>query len=191
MEHSAHRVQPVVVDNVPFIDVPDDNIKKMSVYRTFLSRFDCIDANIPGNDFQFPASVEGAREGWNSYKVHGGDPEILRNFAHYAECDVKGQLAKYDSDHNLLMEYTVGFLTGNDADAVSFRWAPAGRIMPFYTADQAEAGTGGSNHFSNINATLQAQVFAKAPAGTPLRVHHAPDVSQTPGVVDLGTVHQW
>ncbi|HEX3475505.1 MAG TPA: hypothetical protein VHT91_10815, partial [Kofleriaceae bacterium] len=32
------------VDNVPFIDVPDDNIKKMSVYRTFLNRFDYIDA---------------------------------------------------------------------------------------------------------------------------------------------------
>jgi hypothetical protein len=173
------------VDNVPYIDVPDDNIKKMSVYRTFLNRFDYIDANIPGNDFQFPISVEGAlgfdnavqltqpmhlqdlkyfrnplwsygnwvssgetskcdafsdnsgsfswgntyeqyiaREGWNSYKVHGGDPKILRNFAHYAECDAKGQLAKYDSDHNFLLEYTVGFLTGNDADAVSFRWAP-------------------------------------------------------------------
>jgi hypothetical protein len=176
------------VDNVPYVDVPDDNIKKMSVYRTFLNRFDYVDANIPGNDFQFPVSVEGAlgydnavqltqpmhlqdlkyfrnpmwsygnwvssgetskcdaftdnsgsfswgntyeqyiaREGWNSYKVHGGDKAILRNFAHYAECDAKGQLAKYDSDHNFLMEYTVGFLTGNDADAVSFRWAP-GRI---------------------------------------------------------------
>lgn len=173
------------VDNVPYIDVPDDNIKKMSVYRTFLNRFNYIDANIPGNDFQFPASVEGAlgydnaiqltqpmhmqdlkyfrnplwsygnwvssgetskcdaftdnsgsfswgntyeqyiaREGWSSYKVHGGDRRILRNFAHYAECDARGQLAKYDSDHNFLMEYTVGFLTGNDADAVSFRWAP-------------------------------------------------------------------
>src|SRR5678815_4279512 len=57
-------------------------------------------------------------------KIHGGDTKILRNFAHYAECDAKGQLAKYDSDHNFLLEYTVGFLTGNDADAVSFRWAP-------------------------------------------------------------------
>jgi hypothetical protein len=173
------------VDNVPYIDVADDNVKKMSVYRTFLNRFNYIDADIPGNDYQFPVSVEGAlgydnavqltqpmhlqdlkyfrnpmwsygnwvssgetskcdafidnsgsfswgntyeqyiaREGWNSYKVHGGDKQILRNFAHYAECDAKGQLAKYDSDHNFLLEYTVGFLTGNDADAVSFRWAP-------------------------------------------------------------------
>jgi len=38
-------------------------------------------------------------------------------------------------------------------------------IMPFYTAnhaDQIEAGVGGSNNFSNINSTLQAQIFAKA-----------------------------
>ena len=173
------------VDNVPFIDAPDDNIKKMSFYRTFLNRFNYVDATIPGNDYQFPVSIEGVlgydnaiqltqpmhlqdlkyfrnplwsygnwvssgetskcdafisnpgsfswgntyeqyigREGWNSYKVHGGDKKILRNFARYVECDVKGQLAKYDSNRNFLLEYSVGFLTGNDADAVSFRWAP-------------------------------------------------------------------
>ncbi|HEV2931103.1 MAG TPA: LamG domain-containing protein, partial [Propionibacteriaceae bacterium] len=172
------------VDNVPYIDVPDENIEKMSWYRTFLSRFNYFDANIPGNDFQFPVSVEGAlgynnaiqltqpmhmqdlkyfrdplysygnwvasgetskcdafidnpgshswgntyeqyiaREGWNALKVHGGDPEIIRNFAHYAECDVKGQLAKYDSNDNRLIEYNVGFLTGNDADTPTFHWA--------------------------------------------------------------------
>jgi hypothetical protein len=64
------------------------------------------------------------REGWNAFKVHGGDPKIIRNFARYVECDVKGQLNKYDSDGNYLIEYNVGFLTGNDADAVPFRWAP-------------------------------------------------------------------
>ena len=48
------------VDNVPYVDVPDENIKKMSWYRTFLNRFNYFDANIPGNDFQFPVSVEGA-----------------------------------------------------------------------------------------------------------------------------------
>jgi hypothetical protein len=173
------------VDNVPYIDVPDDNVKKMSFYRTFLNKFNFSDANIPGNDHQFPVSIEGVlgynnaiqltqpmhmqdlkyfrnplwsygnwvssgetskcdafisnpgsfswgntyeqyigREGWNSYKVHGGDRKILRNFAHYAECDVRGQLAKYDSDDNFLMEYTSGALTGNDADAVSIRFAP-------------------------------------------------------------------
>jgi hypothetical protein len=121
-------------DNVPYIDMPDENIKKMSYYRTFLNRFNFVDANIPGNDYQFPISLEGAlgynnaiqltqgmhlqdlkyfrnpiysygdvlssgetsrcaaftdnpgslswgntyeqyiaREGWNAYKVHGGD----------------------------------------------------------------------------------------------------------------------
>jgi hypothetical protein len=172
------------VDNVPYIDVPDENIKKMSYYRTFLNRFNYFDANIPGNDFQFPVSVEGAlgynnaiqltqpmhmqdlkyfrhplysygnwvasgetskcdafidnpgshswgntyeqyiaREAWNAYKVHGGDPEVIANFAKYAECDVKGQLNKYDSNNDRLIEYNVGFLTGNDADTPTFHWA--------------------------------------------------------------------
>jgi Concanavalin A-like lectin/glucanases superfamily len=172
------------VDNVPYIDVPDANVSKMSWYRTFLNRFNYFEANIPGNDFQFPVSVEGAlgynnaiqltqpmhmqdlkyfrdprfaygnwvtsgetskcdafidnpgshswgntyeqyiaREAWNAIKVHGGDPEVLAAFAHYAECDVKGQLRKYDSNNNKLIEYNVGFLTGNDADTPTFHWA--------------------------------------------------------------------
>ena len=172
------------VENVPYIDVPDQNIKKMSYYRTFLNRFNYFDANIPGNDFQFPVSVEGAlgynnaiqltqpmhmqdlkyfrdplwsygnwvasgetskcdafidnpgshswgntyeqyiaREAWNAYKVHGGEREIIEQFAKYAECDVKGQLNKYDSNGNGLIEYNVGFLTGNDADTPTFHWA--------------------------------------------------------------------
>jgi concanavalin A-like lectin/glucanase superfamily protein/F5/8 type C domain-containing protein len=169
------------VDNVPYIDVPDENVKKMSYYRTFLNRFNLFDGNIPGNDYQFPVSIEGvlgynnaiqltqpmhmqdlkyfrnplysygdwvssgesskctaftdnpgntanwnntyeqyiAREAFNAYKVHGGGRAILANFAHYAECDVKGQLAKYDQNHNFLIAYAQGFLTGNDADAVA------------------------------------------------------------------------
>src|SRR5262245_13851813 len=172
------------VDNVPYIDVPDPNIKKMSYYRTFLNRFNYFDVNIPGNDFQFPVSVEGAlgydnaiqltqpmhmqdlkwfrhptasygnwvssgetskcdaftdnpgsfswgntyeqyiaREGWNAYMIHGGDPGVVRNFAHYAECDVEGQLAKYDrGNNNKLIEYAAGALTGNDADAVALQY---------------------------------------------------------------------
>ena len=31
----------------------------MSYYRTFLNRYNYVDANIPGNDFQFPVSIEG------------------------------------------------------------------------------------------------------------------------------------
>jgi hypothetical protein len=172
------------VDNVPYIDIPNDNVKKMSYYRTFLNRYNHIDANIPGNDYQFPVSIEGvlgynnaiqltqpmhlqdlkyfrnplysygnwvssgetskctaftsnpgsfswgntyeqyiAREAWNAYKVHGGDPGIVNNFAHYAECDVRGQLAKYDRGNgNFLIEYASGALTGNDADAVALQY---------------------------------------------------------------------
>jgi PKD repeat protein len=172
------------VENVPYIDVPDENIKKMSYYRTFLNRFNYFDANIPGNDFQYPVSIEGvlgynnaiqltqpmhmqdlkwfrnasssygnwlssgdtnqctafhdnpgsfswgqsmeqyiAREGWNAYKVHGGDEAIVNSFAHYAECDVEGQLAKFDTNDNFLVEYTGGLFTGNDADTPTFHWA--------------------------------------------------------------------
>ncbi|WP_299093343.1 Ig-like domain-containing protein [uncultured Metabacillus sp.] len=171
-------------ENVPYIDIPDQNIKKMSYYRTFLNRFNYLDANIPGNDFQFPVSIEGvlgynnaiqltqpmhmqdlkyfrnpiysygnwvssgesskysafqdnpgdpahwnntyeqwiADEAWESYKVHGGDKKILNNLARYAEGDVKGQLDKYDTNGNDLVQYDWGSLTGNDADAVALNW---------------------------------------------------------------------
>ncbi|MFI6786627.1 Ig-like domain-containing protein [Nonomuraea sp. NPDC050383] len=47
-------------ENLPYIDVPDENIKKFVYYRWWLMRFNFLDADIPGNDFQFPTSVEGA-----------------------------------------------------------------------------------------------------------------------------------
>jgi hypothetical protein len=47
-------------DNVPYFDVPDPAIKKHIYYRWWLMRFNYLDADIPGNDFQFPTSVEGA-----------------------------------------------------------------------------------------------------------------------------------
>ncbi|MFF2446366.1 Ig-like domain-containing protein [Neobacillus sp. NPDC058068] len=171
-------------ENVPYIDIPDQNIKKMSYYRTFLNRFNYLDANIPGNDFQFPVSLEGvlgynnaiqltqpmhmqdlkyfrnpiysygnwvssgesskysafqdnpgdpahwnntyeqwiADEAWEAYKVHGGDTKILNNLARYAEGDVKGQLDKFDTNKNYLVQYDWGSLTGNDADAVALNW---------------------------------------------------------------------
>src|SRR5690606_22804395 len=135
------------VDNVPYIDLPDQNVKKMSYYRTFMNRFNLVDANIPGNDYQFPVSLEGVlgynnaiqltqpmhmqdlkyfrdpiyaygnllspgelsrcaaftdnpgshswgntyeqyigREGWNAYKVFGGEDALIENFAYYTEC---------------------------------------------------------------------------------------------------------
>jgi hypothetical protein len=204
------------VDNVPYIDVPDQNVKKMSYYRTFLNRFNYVDANIPGNDYQFPVSVEGAlgynnavqltqpmhiqdlkyfrnplysygnwvssgetskcdafisnpgsfswgntyeqyigREGWNAFKVHGGDPKIIGNFAKYVECDVKGQLNKYDSDGNYLVEYNVGFLTGNDADAVPFRWAP-GRQDRAETAFWYSGAKASADAYAAIGDTAKA-----------------------------------
>ncbi|HEX6335859.1 MAG TPA: PKD domain-containing protein [Jiangellaceae bacterium] len=187
-------------DNVPYIDVPDENVKKMSYYRTFMNRFNLVDANIPGNDYQFPVSLEGVlgynnaiqltqpmhmqdlkyfrdpiyaygnllssgetsrcaaftdnpgshswgntyeqyigREGWNSYKLHGGDDALIRNFAYYTECDVKGQIDKYDTNGNNLIEYPHGFLTGNDADATSFRWAHPNAGNPANRQDRAES----------------------------------------------------
>ncbi|WP_216853349.1 Ig-like domain-containing protein [Phytoactinopolyspora halotolerans] len=46
-------------DNVPYIDVPDEAIEKYIYYRWWLMRFNYVDADIPGNDFQFPTSIEG------------------------------------------------------------------------------------------------------------------------------------
>lgn len=47
------------VDNIPYIDVPEPAIKKYIYYRWWLMRFNFLDADIPGNDFQFPTSIEG------------------------------------------------------------------------------------------------------------------------------------
>jgi hypothetical protein len=170
------------VDNVPYIDIPDPNVKKISYYRTWENRFNSFDGNIPGNDYQFPVDLEGAlgynnqisltvpmrmqdlkwwtdplysygpwlsqgeesgchsfhdnpgntanwnntyeqytaREAWQSYLVHGGPPSIVANLAKYAECDLKGTLAKFDTNHDNLIEYSSGTLPGNDADSVAF-----------------------------------------------------------------------
>ena len=171
-------------DNVPYIDVPDPAIKKNIYYRWWLMRFNHLDADIPGQDFQFPQSIEGvtgynnaialtqpmhiddlkylrspeysygpylavgqysangrfvdnpgdpenwsnsytqyiAEAAWRTYQIHGGQPAMLENFARYAEGDVKGQLATYDTNDNGVIEYDWGAMTGNDADAVSFHW---------------------------------------------------------------------
>ena len=170
-------------DNVPYVDIPDANVKKISYYRTWENRFNTFDGNIPGNDYQFPVDLEGAlgynnqisltvpmrmqdlkwwtdpiwsygqwlsqgeesgcqafhdnpgnTANWNNtyeqwtadeafeaYKVHGGPKSILKNLAKYSECDVKGTLAKFDTNHNGTIEYTSGTLPGNDADSVAFQ----------------------------------------------------------------------
>lgn len=46
-------------DNIPYLDTPEDNIDKTLFYRWWLMRYNFLDADIPGNDYQFPTSMEG------------------------------------------------------------------------------------------------------------------------------------
>lgn len=70
-------------DNVPYIDVPDPAIKKSVYYRWWLMRFNHLDVDIPGQDYQFPVSIEGVT-GYNNAIVltqpmHIDDLKYLRN----------------------------------------------------------------------------------------------------------------
>ncbi|WAT15978.1 Ig-like domain-containing protein [Xanthomonas fragariae] len=47
------------VDNVPYLDTPEENITKSLFYRWWVLRFNFLDANVPGNDYQFPVAIEG------------------------------------------------------------------------------------------------------------------------------------
>ncbi|MCD0252677.1 Ig-like domain-containing protein [Xanthomonas campestris pv. campestris] len=47
------------VDNVPYLDTPNANITKSLFYRWWVLRFNFLDANVPGNDYQFPVAIEG------------------------------------------------------------------------------------------------------------------------------------
>ena len=46
-------------ENVPYLDTPEDNIDKTLFYRWWLMRFNFLDADLPGNDYQFPTAMEG------------------------------------------------------------------------------------------------------------------------------------
>lgn len=46
-------------ENIPYIDVPNKAVQKAIDYRWWLERFNQIDANIPGYDYQYPTTVEG------------------------------------------------------------------------------------------------------------------------------------
>ncbi|MET9834394.1 Ig-like domain-containing protein [Streptomyces sp. NPDC006385] len=46
-------------ENLPYLDIPDDNIEKTLYYRWWLLRYNYLDADIPGSDYQFPTSMEG------------------------------------------------------------------------------------------------------------------------------------
>ncbi|MEU4564529.1 discoidin domain-containing protein [Actinoplanes sp. NPDC023936] len=70
-------------ENVPYIDVPDAAIKKNIYYRWWLMRFNHLDADIPGQDFQFPQSIEGVT-GYNNaialtQPMHIDDLKYLRS----------------------------------------------------------------------------------------------------------------
>ena len=53
-------------DNIPYIDVPDQNIKKMIYYRWWLDRFNLQDNELPiSKGYAFPTSVEGVT-GYNN-----------------------------------------------------------------------------------------------------------------------------
>jgi hypothetical protein len=73
-------------DTVPYIDVPEPAIKKNIYYRWWLMRFNYLDANIPGQTFQFPTSMEGVL-GYNNAIVltqpmHIDDLKYLRDPAY-------------------------------------------------------------------------------------------------------------
>lgn len=46
-------------ENVPYLDTPEDNIDKSLFYRWWLMRFNFLDADMPGNTYQFPVAMEG------------------------------------------------------------------------------------------------------------------------------------
>lgn len=56
-------------DNIVYVDSPEHNIDKWTFYRWWLVRFNHLDANIPGNDFQFSTAVEGALGYNNSISI--------------------------------------------------------------------------------------------------------------------------
>ena len=60
----------------------------------------------PGNGGNWSNTYEqwtGA-QAWQAYQVHGGPKSVVAKLAHYAECDLKGTLAKFDTNHNDLID---------------------------------------------------------------------------------------
>ncbi|HEU5107741.1 MAG TPA: hypothetical protein VFT95_04115, partial [Micromonosporaceae bacterium] len=96
-----------------------------------------------------------AEAAWRSYQIHGGQAPIAANLARYAEGDVKGQLGFYDHDHNGLIEYDWGALTGNDADAVSFDWRP-GNLDRTESAYQYSGALAAARAYETIGDTAKA-----------------------------------
>jgi hypothetical protein len=78
----------------------------------------------PGNTGNWNNTYEQwtGEQAWQSYLVHGGPKSIVEHLAKYAECDLMGTLAKFDTNHDNLIEYSSGTLPGNDADSVAFKY---------------------------------------------------------------------
>jgi hypothetical protein len=85
--------------NVPYIEVPEPAIKKEIYYRWWLMRFNHLDADMPGQTFQFPTSMEGVL-GYNNAIVltqpmHIDDLKYLRNPIYgYGDWLSVGQVSK-------------------------------------------------------------------------------------------------
>ena len=70
-------------ENLPYIDVPKKAIQKAIDYRWWLERFNSLDANIPGYDYQYPVTIEGVL-GYNNaiiltQPMHLQDTKWLRS----------------------------------------------------------------------------------------------------------------
>ena len=100
-----------------------------------------------GNSSQSSAFLDnpGNRANWNNhygqylgtagleaYEVIGGNQELAENLAYYFEHDAKGQLDHYGNHTsattpaNKLIDYYQAFMTGNDADTISFAYPNSG-----------------------------------------------------------------
>ncbi|MFA9463972.1 MAG: LamG-like jellyroll fold domain-containing protein [Velocimicrobium sp.] len=101
-----------------------------------------------GNSSQSSAFLDnpGNRSNWNNhygqylgtagleaYKVIGGNKSLAETLAYYFEHDAKGQIDHYGNHvsattpANKLIDYSSAFMTGNDADTISFAYPNAGR----------------------------------------------------------------
>ena len=89
------------VENLPYLDIPDDDIEKTLYYRWWLLRYNYLDADIPGSDYQFPTSMEGVLGYNNAIALTIGmfvdDLKYLRNPAYsYGPWVSAGEVSRND-----------------------------------------------------------------------------------------------
>lgn len=70
-------------ENLPYVDVPNKAVQKAIDYRWWSERFNSLDANIPGYDYQYPVTIEGVL-GYNNaialtQPMHLQDTKWLRS----------------------------------------------------------------------------------------------------------------